>query len=72
MYDDIIKSDNIPIDMSGPSPPQTLVVYIETWRLKLWDMAFTGMFKGADTFKKSDNFKEFKGAMLAVKRVIYS
>lgn len=35
--------------------------------MKLWDHAYTGMFKGIDAFKKYDSLKEFRGALLAVK-----
>jgi len=31
--------------------------------MKLWDIAYTSVFKGVDAFKKSENFKEFKGAI---------
>lgn len=39
--------------------------------MKVWDIAYTGMFRGGDAYKKSDTFKDYKGAMLAVHRVIY-
>jgi hypothetical protein len=71
MFDSITRADNIPINMSVVTEPQTLLEYIEGWRMKLWDHAYTGIFKGNDAFKKSDSFKEFRGSMLAVKRLIY-
>ena len=71
MFDNIVQSDNIPINMSVPGEPESLMEYVEGWRMKLWETAYTGVFKGGDTFKKYDNFKDFKGAMLAVKRLIY-
>lgn len=71
MFDSIVRADNIRIDMDVETGPQTLIDYIEAWRMKLWDTAYTGVFKGADAYKKSDSFKDFRGSMLAVKRVIY-
>jgi hypothetical protein len=71
MFESIIKSDNIPINFSVPVEPQTLTEYIESFRMKLWDHAYSGVFKGTDAFKKSDSFKDFRGSMLAVKRLIY-
>ncbi len=71
MFDSIIQADNISVDFSVATEPQTLSEYLEGWRMKLWDHAYTGTFKGADAFKKSDSFKDFRGSVLAVKRVIY-
>ena len=70
-FESICRSDNIPIDMTVPGEPLKLQEYIESWRMKLWDRAYTGVFKGAEAFKKSDSFKDARGAMLAVKRVIF-
>ena len=39
--------------------------------MKLWDRAYTSIFKEADSFKKSNSFKDARGAMLAVKQVIF-
>jgi len=39
--------------------------------MKLWDQAYTGMFKGVDAYKKSETFKEHTTGLLVVKRVIY-
>lgn len=71
MFETITKSDNIPIDYTVPDEPQTLPDYIETCRMSLWDHAYVGVYKGSDAFKKSDSFKDFKGSMLAVKRLVY-
>jgi len=71
MFDNIIRSDNIPVNMSIPSELESLKEYVEGWRMKLWDIAYTDMFKEVDAFKKSDNFKDYKGAMLAGHRLIY-
>ena len=70
-FESICKSDNISIDMTVPGEPLELQEYIERWRMKLWDQAYTGVFKGAEAFKKSDSFKDARGATLAVKRVIF-
>lgn len=71
LFESIIRSDNIPINMDVPTKPQTLLEYMEGWRMKLWDQAYTGVFKGADAYKKSDSFKDFRGSEHAVKRVIF-
>lgn len=71
MFDNILRSDNVPINMEVVAEPESLRDYMEGWRMKLWEHAYVGIFKGADAFKKSDYFKDFKGANLAVKRVIY-
>lgn len=71
MYDSIVREDNIPIDLTVPGEPKTLPLYLESWRMKLWDDAYTGVFKGADAYKKSESFKERASGMLAVKRVIF-
>ena len=71
MFDSITRSDNVRIDMSIPTDLQSLPEYLEGWRMKLWEHAYTGVFKGSDAFKKSDSFKDYKGSGLAVKRVIY-
>jgi len=71
MFDNIIRSDNITINMDVPAEPDTLKAYIEKWRMKVWDTAFTEMFKGADAFKKSNTFKDYRSAMLAIHCLIY-
>jgi len=71
MFENITQRDSIPIDMNVPGEPQTLEEYIESWRMKLWDKAFTRVFKGADAFKKFDSFASLKGSNLTVKRLIY-
>ena len=72
MLDSIILSDNLNIDMHVPAEPMSLIDYIGSWRMKLWDSAYSGVFKGEESFKKSDFFKDYKGSMLAVKRLLYS
>ena len=71
MFDNVCKRDNILVNMDTPAEPRTLQEYLEDWRMKLWDTAYTSIFKGADAFKKSDAFKDFKGSYLAVQRLIY-
>ena len=36
-FNNICKSDNIPIDMTVPGEPLEIQKYIESWRMKLWD-----------------------------------
>lgn len=71
MYDSIIRADNIAVNMEVASEPQSLGDYLETWRMRIWDHAYAGAFKGPDGFKKSMEFKDYKGSSAVVKRVIY-
>ena len=71
LFENICKGDKIPINMDTSAEPRTLQEYLEDWRMKLWDTAYIGIFKGADAFKKSDSFKDFRGSYLAVQRLIY-
>ena len=66
-FDNICRSDNIPIDMTVLGEPLKIQEYIESWHMKLWDRAYTGAFKEVNPFKKSNSFKDACGAMLAVK-----
>jgi hypothetical protein len=54
-----------------PAPQTTLPAYLEKWRMQLWDLAFSTIFKGVSPFKKSDVFVDYRGSNLLVKRVIY-
>ena len=67
----VVLSNNLNIDMHVPVEPMSLIDYIESWRMKLWDSTYSGVFKGAESFKKSNSFKDYKGSMLAVKRLLY-
>jgi hypothetical protein len=71
LFENIIHKDNITLHMDVTTEPKTILQFIESWRIKLWDKAFLTVFKGADHFKKSDSFKDFKGSDLVVKRVVY-
>jgi hypothetical protein len=71
LFDTIVSKDNISLNMNVPDEPKTIAQFIESWRVKLWDKGFVMVFKGADHFKKSDSFKDFKGSDLVVKRVVY-
>jgi len=70
-FDDVVKNDNIHIDMNVPQQPETLVEYIEGWRRKIWDQGFMSVFRGTNYFKKGDNFMMFNGAKHAVRRVLF-
>lgn len=70
-FDEMMRQDRIPIDMNSPLEPLTLSSYIEESRIQLWDHAFTSYFRGHDAFKKSDEFVGFRGADLAVRRVLF-
>ena len=71
MFESIMRQDNIPIDMSSAEEPMSLSDYLESWRMKLWYIAYTAAFKGADSFKKSDSFRAYKGSTLYVRRFVF-
>ena len=71
LFETIVHKDNVPLNMDVPAEPRTLSQFIEYWRVKIWDKAFVNVFKGAEAFKKSIAFKDFKGSDLVVKRVVY-
>jgi hypothetical protein len=71
MFEDIVKHDRIPIDMSVPSEPLALAAYIEECRIALWDHAFVSVFHGHDCFKKIDDFQGYKGTDPVVRRVLF-
>lgn len=71
MYDEMIRQDRIVVDMTVASEPMSLSEYIEDCRMKLWDTAFSSLFRGHECFKKIDEFQKYKGADLVVKRVIF-
>jgi len=71
MFESIIHEDNIQINMEVADEPQSLPDYIDEWRMKIWENGFLGVFKGADAFKKSNSFRDFKGSTLVVKRTIF-
>ncbi len=70
-FDNVIKKDNININMAAPLEPETLPKYIEGWRRKIWKQGFGHVLKGANAFKKSDYFMSYDGSDLVVKRVIF-
>jgi hypothetical protein len=66
-----VAEDGIVLNLGGLDGLDTLPAYLEKWRMQLWDLAFTTVFKGVCPFKKSDEFVDYHGANLLVKRVIY-
>ena len=71
MFESIMRQDNIPIDMSSSEEPMSLSEYLESWRMKVWDTAYSAAFKEADSFKKSDSFRAYKGSTLYVRRLVF-
>jgi hypothetical protein len=51
--------------------PDTLPAYLEKWRMQLWDLVFSTIFKGVSPFKKNDVFVDYRGSNLLMRRVIY-
>jgi len=70
-FEGVVREDSINIDMKVPLQPDTLSEYIEGWRRKIWDQGFLAHLRGANYFKKSDNFTTFEGSKLAVRRVLF-
>jgi hypothetical protein len=66
-----VLADNVPIDYIVPVEPLSLLSYIETWRVRIFDHAFLHYYRGADPFTKAKEFSEYKGTDLVVKRVIF-
>jgi hypothetical protein len=66
-----VAKDGIVLNFSRLDGPDTLPAYLEKWRMQLWDLAFSSVFKGVTPFKKSDVFFDYRGSSLLVKRVIY-
>jgi hypothetical protein len=70
-FNSIVAKDGIQLNLGGLDGPNTLPAYLEKWRLQLWDLAFSSIFKGVSPFKKSGVFLDYYGASLLVRRVIY-
>jgi hypothetical protein len=66
-----VAKDGIVLNMGGLDGPDSLPAYLEKWRMQLWDLAFSTIFKGVTPFKKSDVFVDYRGSNLLVKRVVY-
>ena len=71
IFDETLRQDRIPINMSVASDPMLLPAYIEDCRMKIWDHAFSTYFRGHDSFKKGDDFVGFNGSDLVVRRVLF-
>ena len=56
IFDDTMRQDQLPINMSVANEPMLLPAYIEDCRMKLWDHTFNTYFKGPVSFKKCDDF----------------
>jgi hypothetical protein len=70
-FNTIVAKDRIVLNLGGLDGPDTLPAYLEKWRMQLWDLAFSSIFKGVSPFKKNDVFVDYRGSNLLVKRVIY-
>jgi hypothetical protein len=70
-FNSIVAKDVIILNLSGLDGPDTLLVYFEKWRMQLWNLAFSTVFKDVCSFKKSDVFVDYCGVTLIVKRKIY-
>jgi hypothetical protein len=59
-----VAKDGIFLNLGRLDGSDTMAAYLEKWRMQLWDLAFSIVFK-------SDVFVDYRGANLLVKRVIY-
>jgi hypothetical protein len=66
-----VAKDGIFLNLGRLDGSDTMAAYLEKWRMQLWDLAFSIVFKIVCPFKKSDVFVDYRGANLLVKRVIY-
>jgi hypothetical protein len=55
-----VAKDGIVLNMDGLDGPDSLPAYLEKWRMQLWDLAFSTIFKGVSPFKKSDVFVDYR------------
>jgi hypothetical protein len=71
IFEETMRQDRLPINLTLASEPLLLPAYIEDCRMKLWEQAFYTYFRGHDSFKKGDDFVGFDGADLVVRRVLF-
>ena len=71
IFDETMRQDRLPINMSVASEPMLLPAYIKDCRMKLLDHAFSTYFRGPDSFKKGDDFVGFNGSELVVHRFFF-
>jgi hypothetical protein len=70
-FNNIVTKDGIVLNLGGLDGPDTLPAYLEKWRMQLWDLVFSTIFKGVSPFKKNDVFVDYRASNLLVRRVIY-
>jgi hypothetical protein len=47
--------------------PKTIDVYVQAWHNQIWELGFSGIFKGKDSYTKTKAFKDQRHMDLAVK-----
>jgi hypothetical protein len=70
-FNSIVAKDGIVLNLGGLDGLDIEPAYLENWRIQLWDLAFSIVFKGVCPFKKSGVFVDYCRANLLMKRVIY-
>jgi hypothetical protein len=55
------------IDMDVGEKPKTIDVYVQAWHNQIWELGFSGIFKGKDSYTKTKAFKDQRHMDLAVK-----
>jgi hypothetical protein len=70
-FNTIVAKDEIVLNLGELDGPDILPAYLKKWRMLLWDLAFSSIFKEVTPFKKSDVFVDYRGSNLLVRRVIY-
>jgi hypothetical protein len=70
-FNTIVAKDGIVLSLGRLDGPDILPAYLEKWRMQLWDLAFTTIFKDVCPFKNNDVFVDYRKANLLVRKVIY-
>jgi hypothetical protein len=66
-----VKEDGLTIDMEVAEKPRTIDVYVQAWYNRIWEHGFIGIFKGKDSYSRTEAFKEQRGTVVVVKRVVF-
>ena len=69
IFDETMRQDRLPINMSVASEPMLLPAYIEDCRMKVMEPCFQHLFQRTQFFQKGDDFVRFNGSDLVVCRV---
>lgn len=71
LFNSISAKDGFILHIGASDGLDSLTLYIEKWRMQIWDAAFPQAFRGQAPFTRGADFNEFKGVEKILKRVIY-